>query len=171
MAQGEKCLHKPGKGAFYNTDLQDWLQARAVTHLLFAGVTTEVGCATGDGGGGCAACARLRRARERLCRRWSASMTKGWGWSMTWSMTSTLGSPKVILRRAGGVRAQVCVQTSMREANDRGYECLLVTDATASYFPAFKASAIEMITAQGGIVGWAADCAAVEAALAHGPGA
>ena len=43
---------------------------------------------------------------------------------------------------------QVCVQTSMREANDRGYECLLVTDATGSYFPEFKASAIQMIVAQ-----------------------
>lgn len=43
---------------------------------------------------------------------------------------------------------QVCVQTSMREANDRGYECLLVTDATGSYFPEFKAAAIAMIVAQ-----------------------
>ena len=68
--QGEKLLHKPGKGAFYTTDLQEWLQARGVTHLLFAGVTTEV-----------------------------------------------------------------CVQTRMREANDRGYECLLVTDATGARPP------------------------------------
>ena len=44
----------------------------------------------------------------------------------------------------------------MREANDRGYECLLVEDATESYFPEFKAAALEMIAAQGGIVGWAA---------------
>jgi nicotinamidase-related amidase len=56
-----------------------------------------------------------------------------------------------------GVTTEVCVQTTMREANDRGYDCLLATDATESYFPAFKASAIQMITAQGGIVGWAAD--------------
>jgi nicotinamidase-related amidase len=55
-----------------------------------------------------------------------------------------------------GVTTEVCVQTSMREANDRGYECLLITDATESYFPHFKAAAIEMIVAQGGIVGWAA---------------
>ena len=62
--------------------------------------------------------------------------------------------------------AQVCVQTSMREANDRGYECLLVTDATESYFPEFKAATLKMLVAQGGIVGWTADSAAVAAALA-----
>lgn len=54
-----------------------------------------------------------------------------------------------------GVTTEVCVQSTMREANDRGYDCLLASDATESYFPAFKAAAIEMITAQGGIVGWA----------------
>ena len=53
-----------------------------------------------------------------------------------------------------GVTTEVCVQTSMREANDRGYECLLIEDATASYFPRFKAAALEMIRAQGAIVGW-----------------
>ncbi|HET6828617.1 MAG TPA: cysteine hydrolase [Ramlibacter sp.] len=55
-----------------------------------------------------------------------------------------------------GVTTEVCVQTSMREANDRGYECLLLEDCTESYFPAFKRSAVEMIRAQGAIVGWTA---------------
>ncbi|MFT6550749.1 MAG: nicotinamidase-related amidase [Zhongshania marina] len=86
-------MTKPGKGAFYATPLQDYLQDLEITHLLFAGVTTEV-----------------------------------------------------------------CVQTSMREANDRGYECLIVEDATESYFPEFKRATIDMIIAQGGIVGWAASC-------------
>ena len=53
-----------------------------------------------------------------------------------------------------GVTTEVCVQTSMREANDRGYECLLVEDATESYFPEFKAATLAMIAAQGAIVGW-----------------
>jgi nicotinamidase-related amidase len=88
-AEGEIVIDKPGKGAFYATGLQQMLAARGITHLLFAGVTTEV-----------------------------------------------------------------CVQSTMREANDRGYECLLVEDATASYFPAFKEATIAMIHAQGGIVGW-----------------
>jgi nicotinamidase-related amidase len=97
---GEYDLAKPGKGAFYATPLQDILQQHHITHLLFAGVTTEV-----------------------------------------------------------------CVQTSMREANDRGYECLLIEDATESYFPQFKQATIEMITAQGGIVGWSAPSMQVISAL------
>lgn len=100
-AAGEIVIEKPGKGAFYATPLQALLERRAITHLLFAGVTTEV-----------------------------------------------------------------CVQTTMREANDRGYECLLVEDATESYFPEFKATTLAMIRAQGGIVGWTAPAAAVIAALA-----
>jgi len=55
-----------------------------------------------------------------------------------------------------GVTTEVCVQSTMREANDRGYDCLLATDGTASYFPHFKSSTIEMIKAQGAIVGWTA---------------
>ena len=88
--EGEIVLDKPGKGMFCNTDASDILAGLGVSHLVFAGVTTEV-----------------------------------------------------------------CVQTSMREANDRGYECLLVEDATESYFPEFKTMAVEMIVAQGAIVGWA----------------
>jgi nicotinamidase-related amidase len=99
---GEVVIDKPGKGAFYATDLEEILQERGVRQLIFAGVTTEV-----------------------------------------------------------------CVQTTMREANDRGYDCLIATDATESYFPAFKAAAIEMIAAQGGIVGWAAATDAILEAL-HG---
>ena len=53
----------------------------------------------------------------------------------------------------GGVTTELCVQTTMREANDRGYECLLIEDATESYFPEFKFAAIAIIHAQGGIVG------------------
>jgi len=98
---GEIVIDKPGKGAFYATDLQAQLQQRGITHLLVAGVTTEV-----------------------------------------------------------------CVQTSMREANDRGYECLVIEDACASYFPAFHHATLEMLTAQGGIVGWRATLAQLQAALA-----
>jgi nicotinamidase-related amidase len=86
---GELVVDKPGKGMFWATGLNETLQAMGITHLVFAGVTTEV-----------------------------------------------------------------CVQTSMREANDRGYECLLVEDATESYLAEFKEATIRMIAAQGGIVGW-----------------
>lgn len=65
----------------------------------------------------------------------------------------------------GGVTTEVCVQTSMREANDRGYDGLLLEDCTESYFPAFKAAAIEMIRAQGAIVGWTASSAQLLAVL------
>jgi nicotinamidase-related amidase len=86
---GELVIDKPGKGAFYGTDLMAQLEHRGITQLVIMGVTTEV-----------------------------------------------------------------CVQSSMREANDRGFDCLLVEDGTASYFPEFKAATLAMITAQGGIVGW-----------------
>ncbi len=56
-----------------------------------------------------------------------------------------------------GVTTEVCVQTSMREANDRGYDGLLLEDCTESYFPQFKAAAVEMMRAQGAIVGWTAN--------------
>ncbi len=94
----ETVIVKPGKGAFWATPLADILRGHGVTHLLLAGVTTEV-----------------------------------------------------------------CVQTTMREANDRGYECLLIEDATESYSPEFKRATLEMIRAQGGIVGWTAPFAALRA--------
>jgi nicotinamidase-related amidase len=97
---GETVLDKPGKGAFYATPLQQLLDERGVTHLLFMGVTTEV-----------------------------------------------------------------CVQTSMREANDRGYDGLLLEDCTESYFPQFKQAAVEMIRAQGAIVGWTASSSQLLSAL------
>lgn len=53
-----------------------------------------------------------------------------------------------------GCTTEVCVQTTMRVANDRGYDCLLVEDGTESYFPEFKAGTIKALTAQGGIAGW-----------------
>ena len=65
-----------------------------------------------------------------------------------------------------GITTDVCVHTTMREANDRGFECLLVEDATASYFPAFKAATLEMIRAQGAIIGWTTPLAALAKALA-----
>jgi nicotinamidase-related amidase len=68
-----------------------------------------------------------------------------------------------------GVTTEVCVQTTMREANDRGFECLLIEDCTESYFPEFKAATLAMVRAQGGIVGWTAPSGAVISALAGAP--
>jgi nicotinamidase-related amidase len=67
-----------------------------------------------------------------------------------------------------GVTTEVCVQTTMREANDRGYDCLLAEDATESYFPEFKASTLDMIRAQGAIVGWTALVGDIVRALSSG---
>ena len=88
---GEPVIDKPGKGAFYATDLDAILKHRGIRHLVVCGVTTEV-----------------------------------------------------------------CVSTTVREANDRGYDCLVLEDCVASYFPAFHEAALGMITAQGGIFGWVA---------------
>jgi nicotinamidase-related amidase len=64
-----------------------------------------------------------------------------------------------------GVTTEVCVQTTLREANDRGYDCLLLEDCTESYFPAFKAATLAMVRAQGAIVGWTAHSRDLLAAL------
>ncbi|KQP39201.1 cysteine hydrolase family protein [Methylobacterium sp. Leaf106] len=101
---GEPVIDKPGKGAFYATELADVLAARSIATLLVCGVTTEV-----------------------------------------------------------------CVHTTVREANDRGYRCVVVGDACASYIPEFHAAGLAMIKAQGGIFGWVSDSDSVLAALGrHG---
>ena len=73
-------------------------------------------------------------------------------------MLRTRGIDNLVLT---GITTDVCVHTTMREANDRGYDGVLVEEATASYFPHFKTAAIDMITAQGAIVGWSATLASV----------
>ena len=64
-----------------------------------------------------------------------------------------------------GVTTEVCVNTTVREANDRGYRCVVIADGCASYFPEFHEMGLKMIKAQGGIFGWVADTAAVIPAL------
>src|SRR3569623_1571661 len=98
--KGEPVVDKPGKGAFYATDLQAILQNRGIETLIVCGVTTEV-----------------------------------------------------------------CVHTTVREANDRGYRCLVPGDCCASYFPEFHEVGRRMIKAQGGIFGWVTDSTRLLAAL------
>lgn len=64
-----------------------------------------------------------------------------------------------------GVTTEVCVHTTVREANDRGLECLVLEDCVASYFPEFHEAGIRMIKAQGGIFGWVSSSAALLGAL------
>jgi nicotinamidase-related amidase len=99
---GEPVVDKPGKGAFYATDLNEILKNRGIAQLIVCGVTTEV-----------------------------------------------------------------CVNTTVREANDRGYDCLVVEDCVASYFPEFHAAALNMIKAQGGIFGWVSDSSTLLPVLAR----
>jgi nicotinamidase-related amidase len=98
---GEPVIDKPGKGAFYQTDLDLMLRNRGIDTLLVCGVTTEV-----------------------------------------------------------------CVNTTIREANDRGYRCIALSDCCASYFPEFHEMGLKMIKAQGGIFGSVAPSSAVLAAMA-----
>jgi nicotinamidase-related amidase len=98
---GEPVVDKPGKGAFYATDLHSILQNRHIEALIVCGVTTEV-----------------------------------------------------------------CVHTTVREANDRGYRCLVPSDCCGSYFPEFHEVGLRMIKAQGGIFGWVTDSARVLTAIA-----
>jgi nicotinamidase-related amidase len=77
-----------------------------------------------------------------------------------------LGARGITSLIVAGVTTEVCVQTTVREANDRGYECLVLEDCTASYFPEFHQATLEMIVAQSGIVGWVASSADFTDALA-----
>jgi nicotinamidase-related amidase len=65
-----------------------------------------------------------------------------------------------------GVTTEVCVNTTVREANDRGYRCIVLADCCASYFPEFHQMGLRMIAAQGAIFGWVANSKAAVDALA-----
>jgi nicotinamidase-related amidase len=65
-----------------------------------------------------------------------------------------------------GVTTEVCVHTTVREANDRGYEVLVLSDCVGSYFPEFQRVGLDMIAAQGGIFGWVSDSATLLQQLA-----
>ena len=65
----------------------------------------------------------------------------------------------------GGVTTEVCVHTTVREANDRGYRCIVAGDCCGSYFPEFHEVALRMVKAQGGIFGWVSDSKKILSAL------
>ena len=81
------------------------------------------------------------------------------------AMLKNLGIAQLIVC---GVTTEVCVHTTVREANDRGYECLVVSDCVGSYFPEFHEIGLKMIAAQGGIFGWVTSSPTVLAALPSG---
>jgi len=81
------------------------------------------------------------------------------------AMLKNLGVAQLIVC---GVTTEVCVHTTVREANDRGYECVVVADYVGSYFTEFHDAGLRMIKAQGGIFGWVASSEAVIAALRTG---
>jgi nicotinamidase-related amidase len=77
-----------------------------------------------------------------------------------------LVSNKITSLIVTGVTTEVCVHTTVREANDRGYECLVLSDCVGSYFAEFQRAGLEMVAAQGGIFGWVAPSSTYLAALA-----
>jgi nicotinamidase-related amidase len=80
-------------------------------------------------------------------------------------LEQTLRNAGIEVLIVGGVTTEVCVHTTIREANDRGYRCVALADACASYFPEFHRIGLEMIKAQGGIFGWVSDSRAFASAL------
>lgn len=80
-------------------------------------------------------------------------------------LEAILQAQKITTLLVMGVTTEVCVHTTIREANDRGYHCIAVSDACASFFDDFHEAALRMITAQGGIFGSVADAESVVAAL------
>jgi len=60
-----------------------------------------------------------------------------------------------------GVTTEVCMQSTVREATDRGYEPLIITDATMSYFERYRQQTVEQLVAQGALVAWAANSTTV----------
>ena len=81
-------------------------------------------------------------------------------------LQDTLRQQQIETLIVGGVTTEVCVHTTVREANDRGYRCIVASDCCGSYFPQFHTVALQMITAQGGIFGWVSDSSRIIAALA-----
>jgi len=84
------------------------------------------------------------------------------------SLSDVLDSYAIANLLVCGVTTEVCVNTTVREANDRGYRCVVIADGCASYFPEFHEMGLKMIKAQGGIFGWVADSGAVLEAMQAG---
>jgi nicotinamidase-related amidase len=82
-------------------------------------------------------------------------------------LDEVLRGPGITSLVVTGVTTEVCVHTTVREANDRGYECLVLSDCVGSYFPEFQRYGLAMVAAQGGIFGWVAASSAYLSALSH----